>query len=513
MAEIILDKFMPSRDEQPPLIAAQADHSFFGHPRGLATLFFTEMWERFSYYGMRAILIYYMTHKIVEGGLGFGVDKAGSVYGLYTSMVYLLCLGGGWIADRVTGQQRAVLMGGIFIAAGEFCLVVPTEVFFYAGLVLLMMGTGLLKGNVSTIVGQLYAKGDPRRDSGFSLFYMGINTGALIAPIFCGWVGEKISWRLGFGVAGIGMLAGLIQYVLQRKHLGSAGLRPASTGNAARDRLQKRNAVLVVGGGLGVFALLAILGTAGVLTFTAKIIGDGMGWCLLAISVAVFSWLLLGGGWSPVERKRSAAVLVLFVASALFWASYEQAGSTLSLFAENNTDRHLPFGLLFPASWYQTVQPIFVVALAPVFAWLWLVLSRRRREPSSPAKFTLALVFAGLAFAILVPPAAAASHGAQVAMWWLMGTYFLQTLGELLLSPIGLSAMSKLAPDRAAGFMMGIWFLSTSIGNWLSGKAASLTASMPMLTVFEAVAAFSLVAALIMAIMIKPTVKLMSGVK
>lgn len=504
---------MPSREDQSPLTEVQSDHSFFGHPRGLATLFFTEMWERFSYYGMRAILIYYMTHKIVEGGLGFGVEKAGSVYGLYTSMVYLLCLGGGWIADRVTGQQRAVLMGGIFIAAGEFCLVVPTEVFFYIGLVLLMMGTGLLKGNVSTIVGQLYDKGDPRRDSGFSLFYMGINTGALIAPIFCGWVGEIISWRLGFGVAGIGMLAGLLQYVLQRKHLGSAGQHPASTGDAAIDRRQKRNALLSVGGGLGVFALLGILAATGVLTFTAKMIGDGLGWCLLAISIAVFSWLLLGAGWSPQERKRSAAILVLFVASALFWASYEQAGSTLSLFAENNTNRHLPFGLLFPASWYQVVQPVFVVTLAPLFAWLWLVLSRRRLEPSSPAKFTLGLVFAGLAFAILVPPAAAGSHGAQASMWWLMGTYFLQTLGELLLSPIGLSAMSKLAPERAAGFMMGIWFLSTSIGNWMAGKAASLTASLPMLTVFEAVAAFSLVAALIMAIMIKPTVRLMSGVK
>jgi POT family proton-dependent oligopeptide transporter len=454
-----------------------------------------------------------MVHQFAEGGLGFGKDKAGSVYGLYTSMVYLLCLGGGWIADRVTGQRRAVLLGGICIAAGEFCLVVPGEVSFYAGLVLLMVGTGLLKGNVSTIVGQLYAKGDPRRDSGFSIFYMGINLGALISPIFCGYVGERISWRLGFGLAGIGMLAGLIQYVWQGKHLGSAGLHPSSTGDAALDRRQKRNAILIVSAGLAVLALLGILGAAGVVTYTATAIGNAQGWLLLSISVAVFSWLLLGRGWAPEERKRSAAVLVLFVASALFWASFEQAGSTLSIFAEENTNRHLPFGLLFPASWFQFVQPIFVVILAPVFAWLWLALNRRHLEPPSPGKFALGLVFAGLSFAILAPPAAAASHGAQASMWWLTGTYFLQTLGELSLSPVGLSAMSKLAPDRAAGFMMGVWFLSISIGNWLAGNAESLSVSMPMPTLFAAVAGFSLVAALALAVLIKPTVKLMSGVK
>jgi POT family proton-dependent oligopeptide transporter len=503
-----------SEDHQQSLNAVRADTSFFGHPRGLATLFFTEMWERFSYYGMRAILMYYMVHKIAEGGLGFGKDKAGSVYGLYTSMVYLLCLGGGWIADRVTGQRRAVLLGGISIAAGEFCLVMPSEVSFYAGLVLLMVGTGLLKGNVSTIVGQLYAKGDPRRDSGFSIFYMGINIGALISPVFCGYVGERISWRLGFGVAGIGMLAGLIQYVLGGRYLGSAGFHPASTGDLELDRRQKRNALMAVGGGLAFFALLGILGATGVVAFTATAIGNAQGWLLLGISVAVFSWLLLGRGWSPEERKRSAAVLVLFVASALFWASFEQAGSTLSIFAEENTNRHLPFGLLFPASWFQFVQPIFVVVLAPVFAWLWLALNRRRLEPPSPGKFAMGLVFAGLSFAILVPPAsAAASSGAQAAMWWLTGTYFLQTLGELSLSPVGLSAMSKLAPDRAAGFMMGIWFLSTSIGNWLAGKAESLSVSMPMPTLFGAVAGFSLLAALALAVLIKPTVRLMSGVK
>jgi len=500
-------------DHDLSLEAARADTSFFGHPRGLATLFFTEMWERFSYYGMRAILILFLTHKIAEGGLGFDNSKAGAIYGLYASMVYLMCLAGGWVADRITGQRRAVLIGGVLIAAGEFCLVVPTEASFYFGLVLLVLGTGMLKGNVSTIVGQLYAPGDPRRDSGFSIFYMGINLGALISPLICGYVGERISWRLGFGVAGIGMLAGVIQYLLGSRHLGSAGLYPASTGNPELDRRQKRNAALAVGGGLGVFALLALLGALGVIAFTPNALSDGQGWCLLGVSVAVFSWLIFSHGWSPEERKRSIAVLVLFVSSIVFWASFEQAGSTLSLFADSNTNRNLPFGLIFPASWFQSVQPIFVVLFAPVFAWLWLGMSRKRMEPSSPAKFTLGLVFGGSAFAILVPAAIMVTHGAKVSMWWLMATYFLQTLGELSLSPIGLSAMSKLAPERAAGFMMGIWFLSTSIGNWLAGKAASLYGDIPLPNLFGYVAGFTFAAALVLALLIKPTVRMMSGVK
>ncbi len=489
-----------------------SDHSFFGHPRGLATLFFTEMWERFSYYGMRAILILFMVDKIEKGGLGWSDSKAGAVYGMYTAMVYLMCLGGGWVADRITGQRRAVLIGGVFIAAGEFCLLAPSETLFYSGLVLLMFGTGLLKGNVSTIVGQLYPKGDPRRDSGFSIFYMGINIGALISPIICSYVGEKISWRLGFGVAGVGMLAGLIQYLWGSRHLGDAGLRPASTGDPVRDRAQKRNAAMSVAAGVGVFAVWGILGATGVISMDATTISDALGWALLVISVVVFWWLIFGGSWSAEERKRSAAVLVLFVASALFWASFEQAGSSLNLFAERQTDRHI-LGWEFPAGWFQFVQPIFVVVLAPVFAWLWLALGRKRAEPSSPGKFTLGLLFAGLAFAILVPAARMTQGGAQVAIWWLTGTYFLQTLGELCLSPVGLSAMTKLAPDRAAGFMMGIWFLSTSIGNWLAGKAVSIGASMALPTLFGSVAAFTIGAALVLALLIKPTVRLMSGVK
>ena len=497
-------------DHAASLNAARADKSFFGHPRGLATLFFTEMWERFSYYGMRAILIFYLTDSVAKGGLGFADSKAGAVYGLYTAMVYLMCLGGGWIADRITGQRRAVLIGGIFIACGEFCLVVPAEPAFYFGLVLLVSGTGLLKGNVSTIVGQLYAQGDPRRDSGFSIFYMGINIGALISPIFCGYVGDRISWRLGFGLAGLGMLAGLVQYLVTSRHLGSAGLHPASTGDAERDLREKKSAIRGVGIGAAVLAILAALGMSGVVALNATVISDGLGWCLLGISVVVFSWLIFFGNWSPVERQRCAAILVLFISSALFWAAFEQAGSSLSLFAERGTDCTI-FGYSFPPSWFQSVQPIFVIVLAPVFAWLWLAMGRR--EPSSPGKFSLGLLSGGLAFAILIPAAYLVVSGSKVAPYWLVGTYLLQTLGELCLSPVGLSAMTKLAPERAAGFMMGIWFLSTSIGNWLAGKAASMYSSMPLPTLFGSVAGFSIAAAVALAILIKPTVRLMQGVK
>jgi proton-dependent oligopeptide transporter, POT family len=497
-------------DHLQSLNRARADRSFFGHPRGLATLFFTEMWERFSYYGMRAILIYFLTDKITQGGLGFTDSKAGAVYGLYTSMVYLLCLGGGWVADRITGRRRAVLIGGILIAAGEFCLAAPSEASFYLGLVLLMMGTGMLKGNVSVIVGQLYEPGDPRRDSGFSIFYMGINLGALISPLICGWVGHTYGWRMGFGIAGIGMLAGLIQFVLGGKHLGSAGLHPPSTGDPEQDRRQKRTATTAVVSILAICAVVGILGLTGVFQMSAEMLSAAEGWALVVVAAAAFIWLLFLPGWTPVERKRSAAILVLFIASTLFWAAFEQAGSSLSLFGERSTHRSM-FGYDYPASWFQSVQPIFVISLAPVFAWLWLAL--RRREPSSPTKFALGLLFGGLAFAILVPAAMAAQNGAQVAQWWLITTYFLQTLGELCLSPVGLSAMTKLAPERAAGFMMGMWFLSTSIGNWLAGKAGSLYSSMPLPTLFGSVAAFSIGAAIVMALMIRPTVKLMSGVK
>ena len=486
------------------------DKSFFGHPRGLATLFFTEMWERFSYYGMRALLILFMTASTAKGGLGFPVVKAGAIYGFYTAMVYLLSLPGGWVADRIFGQRRTVLYGGILIVVGQFFLMSPGIQGFYAGLGVLMLGTGMLKPNVSTIVGQLYAQGDRRRDSGFSIFYMGINLGGLLSPLVCGWVGERIGWRLGFGVAGVGMTAGIIQYLLGGKYLGTAGLHPTPPESPEAGRRLKRNAWLGAAAAVLILGTTGWLASAGRLEITSERISAALGIVLIVVSVAIFAWLLLAPGWSATERKRSGAILVLFLASAVFWAAYEQGGSSLNLFAERST-RHIVLGFDFPPSWFQFVPSFFVMILAPVFAWLWIALGKW--DPSSPSKFAWALVFGGIAFAILIPPARASITGALVSPWWLTGTYFIQTMGEMCLSPVGLSAMTKLAPARVAGLMMGLWFVSISIGDYLAGKAASVYESMALPTLFGAVAALAFVAAVVLAVLIRPTVRLMSGVK
>jgi POT family proton-dependent oligopeptide transporter len=481
------------------------DTRFFGHPRGLATLFFTEMWERYSYYGTRALLILYMTAATVHGGLGFSVVKAGSIYGFYTAMVYLLALPGGWVADRIIGQRRAVLYGGILISAGNLCLASPSITAFYSGLVLLMLGTGLLKPNVSTIVGQIYSAEDRRRDAGFSIFYMGINVGALVSPIICGWIGERVNWRLGFAASAIGMVAGLIQYALSGKYLGEAGLHPSSTGDPERDRRQKRAGSFTVAGFLLLIVVLAVLASRGVISVTAEVISSTLGWVLIALAAAVFAWMILGKGWSAQERKRAGAILVLFIASAIFWGVYEQAGSTLNLFAERNTNR-VVLGYEFPASWYQSVQPILVIILAPLYAWWWIRLGSR--EPSSPSKFSLGLFFVGLSFLIMMP----AAFGTNVSPHWLNACYLLSVVGEMCLSPVGLSAMTKLAPARAGGFVMGVWFLSVGTGNWLAGKAGSLYEIVPLPVLFGVGGTVAIAAAMLLAILVKPTKRLMSGV-
>ncbi len=471
---------------------------FFGHPVGLRTLFLTELWERFSYYGMRALLILFMTAPLSRKGLGFATPEAGAIYGLYTGMVYLLALPGGWVADKVLGARRAVFAGGIIIALGHFCLAIPTVSTFFAGLVLIVSGTGLLKPNVSTMVGQLYPQHDPRRDAGFSIFYIGINLGAFIAPLICSYVGENINWHAGFAIAGIGMTIGVIQYALSTKTLGTAGAKPPVTGS----EYTKFH--------WGILAFVLILATCGTLAYYGLLsiqnLSSGFGFMLTAIVIVLFAGMLIFGKWSREERSRLIAIFILFTASALFWSIYEQAGSTLNLFAERNTNRSFP-GMTqpFPAGWFQSLPALFVIAIAPLFAWLWVKLGER--NPSSTIKFSIGLLFAGLSFIILVPIAGRAG----VSPIWLTLTYLLQTIGELCLSPVGLSAMTKLAPQRIGGLIMGIFFLSISIGDYISGRLASIYETMPLPKIFGTVGACAIVLAAVLALFNGPMKKLMGN--
>jgi proton-dependent oligopeptide transporter, POT family len=483
---------------------ARWDQSFFGHPRGLSTLFFTEMWERFSYYGMRALLILFMTATVAHGGLEFPTSKAGAIYGLYTAMVFLVSVPGGWIADRITGQRRAVLWGGVVIALGHFSMAVPRLGMFYLGLALIVTGTGLLKPNISTMVGALYRPDDARRDAGFSIFYMGINIGAFIAPLVCGYLGENINWHYGFGAAGVGMTLGLIQYVYGGKYLGTAGI--ATSGTPADYRLLKRVLVAFI-------VLIALGGTAafaGYMSFSAEAVSNAFGVVLFLIVVGLFGWLLNSKEYSPLERRHVWAILVLFLAASLFWSAFEQAGSTLNLFAERNTNLHAwDTGVwgLFRASYYQSINSIFIILLAPVFAWLWVRLGSR--HPSSTTKFSWGLLFVGLGFAVLIPVAASTN----VSPWWLILTYLLHTIGELCLSPVGLSAMTKLAPARAVGMMMGVWFLADSVGNFIGGRLASVYESFPLPLLFGMVAGFCIALAVVLVFLIRPMRHLSEGVR
>jgi len=455
------------------------------------------MWERFSYYGMRALLILFMTATAQKGGLAFPTSKAGAIYGLYTSAIYLLSVPGGWIADRITGQRRAVLWGGILIACGHFSMAVPGLGTFYPGLMLIALGTGLLKPNISTMVGALYPEDDVRRDAGFSIFYMGINIGAMVSPLVCGYLGENINWHYGFGAAGVGMTVGLIQYVAGAKYLGAAGID--KKGSSADVRLFWR----------GVAVLVVILVLTAAMSFTAEQISDAFGTILIAVVVLFFVWLLMAKGYSAIERRHFWAILVLFIAASLFWSAFEQAGSTLNLFAERNTNLHVwDFRLWGPfnASYLQALNSIFIIALAPVFAWLWVAL--RRNEPSTTAKFSVGLIFVGLGFAILIPVAG----GTAVSPWWLTATYFLHTIGELCLSPVGLSAMTKLAPARIAGLMMGVWFLSISVGDYIGGRLASVYETFPLPALFGIVAGFCIVVGLLLVLILRPMKRLMGDV-
>ena len=476
------------------------------HPPGLYTLFFTEMWERCSYYGMRALLILFMTAAVQNGGLGFSDPLAGAIYGLYTAAVYLAALPGGWMADRLLGAQRAVLCGGGLIACGQFTLALPRKDTFFLGLLLVVLGTGMLKPNISAIVGKLYPEGGARRDAGFTIFYMGINLGSFLGPLLCGWLGEKVNWRLGFAAAGLGMIGGLVQFTLMRRRLEGAGARPETDSVATGDW---RRLMLV----LVLLALVVAFLWGNVIQVNPLWIAQTAKWIIVGLAAFTFLRLFLARDLSAVEKKRIGVVAILFVAAAMFFAGLEQAGSSLNLFAERHTDRMVGAWEM-PAGWFQIINPLFVVLLAPLAAGVWMALSKRDRDPSLGTKFSLGLLLLAAGFVVIAVGAQRAEAG-RVWPSWLLVTYLIHTVGELCVSPVGLSSITKLAPARMVGQIMGLWFMATALGNLMAGLIAGEGSSSPneMANQFWWVALSAAGVGLFMLILSKTMRRWMSGIE
>jgi POT family proton-dependent oligopeptide transporter len=429
------------------LTTSASDQGWFGQPKGLSTLFFTEMWERLSYYGMRALLVLYLVAPAERGGMGLSAASAATIYGWYTALAYAVSLPGGLIADRWLGQYRAVLIGGCVIVLGHLSLALPTKAMFFPGLSLIIIGTGLLKPNITSLVGSLYDQEDKRRDGGFSVFYLGVNVGAMLAPLVCGTLGQKVGWHWGFGAAGVGMTFGVLQYWFGRRRL-----------EPALERLKAQRAAEVQAGSKA-------------------------------------SWDLTRTEW-----KRLVVIAILFVFAAVFWAAFEQAGSSLNLFADKFT-RLTFFGRKFPSTWFQSLNPVYIILFAPLFTWMWAALGHR--QPSSPAKFTFGLLLAGLGFLLLVPGSQHALNGGLVSPLWLCGVYLLNTWGELCLSPVALSMVTKLAPPKLLGTIMGFWYLSNAAGNKLSGWIASYFDSLPLPRLFGYTALMCLGAGVVLLFLIR----------
>jgi len=500
-----------------------ASRGFFGHPTGLSTLFATEMWERFSFYGIRPLLILFMTTAVLGGGFGFERPEASAIVGIYASSVYLSSLPGGWIADRLFGLRRAIQIGAVLITLGHLSIGLTSFMHvktpFFIGLVLIVLGTGLLKPNISAIVGDLYPEGGARRDAGFSIFYMGINTGATAGQLFTGFFGEKVGYGWGFGIAGVGMLLGLIWYTTMAKRtLGSLGLNPTRLGDPSAQRSRENQTKIALT--LGALLLIAVilLASFGVVTIDPQVVGTYWAYFLGAIGIVYFAYIFTFGNLKGDEKKRVVVIAVLFVAAAIFWAAFEQAPTSLNLFAKDFTDRQWG-SFEVPALWYQSINSFFIIIFAPVFAWLWLWLGKRNINISSPFKFALGLAFAALGFLIMIYPSnmlVAAGGALKVSGIWLAISYLLQTFGELSLSPVGLSSMTKLSPRRYVGQMMGIWFLATSLGNMIAGLVGGSVdpeklEQTPMLFKWTTIALFA--SAAILAILAIPIARMMRNVE
>ena len=440
-------------------------NTFFGHPIGLRTLFLTEMWERMSYYGMRALLVLYMTGAVTgfNPGLGWSQVESQAIYGIYSGMVYFMVVPGGWIADNILGHQKAVLIGALIIALGHFTLAIPIEQTFFLGLIFVVLGTGLLKGNISTIVGQLYEGQDDKRDSGYTIFYMSINIGSTLGFLICSYLGEKIGWHWGFGAAGIGMAFGVIQYIKHRHLLGDAGMHPNEMPDDKRKKLTTYLKVSLV----GMFMVIGA-GLFGFFTIDPRFFAEQFAYFLTIIAGLYFVYLFLFAGLNAAERKNLILLFLLFVGAAAFWSGFDQSAGSLNIFARDYTDLSI-VGYEIPVGWLQFANPVIVVLFAPIFAGIWAQLARKNLDPSLPIKFAIGLLFMALSFLIMIVAVNIALESSPVGMQWLLLTYLFQTWGELALSPIGLSAFSRYGPKRYMGQMFGLWFLASAIGGVLAG--------------------------------------------
>ncbi|MBA4692182.1 MAG: peptide MFS transporter [SAR86 cluster bacterium] len=440
-------------------------NTFFGHPIGLRTLFLTEMWERMSYYGMRALLVLYMTGAVTgfNPGLGWSQVESQAIYGIYSGMVYFMVVPGGWIADNILGHQKAVLIGALIIALGHFTLAIPIEQTFFLGLIFVVLGTGLLKGNISTIVGQLYEGQDDKRDAGYTIFYMSINIGSTLGFLICSWLGEKIGWHWGFGAAGIGMAFGVIQFIKHRNLLGDAGMHP----NEMSDEKRKKYTNYLKVSLIGMFLVIGA-GLLGFFTIDPRFFAEQFAYFLTIIAGLYFVYLFLFAGLNATERKNLILLFLLFIGAAAFWSGFDQSAGSLNIFARDYTNLAI-LGYEIPVGWLQFANPVIVVLFAPIFAGIWAQLARKNLDPSLPLKFAIGLLFMALSFFVMIIAVNIALESSPVGMQWLLLTYLFQTWGELALSPIGLSAFSRYGPKRYMGQMFGLWFLASAIGGVLAG--------------------------------------------
>ncbi|PAE23405.1 peptide MFS transporter [Bacillus sp. 7894-2] len=489
------------------IVESVPQKGFFGHPKGLFTLFFTEFWERFSYYGMRAILVFYMYYEVSKGGLGLDEPTALAIMSIYGSLVYMSGIIGGWMADRLLGTSRAVFYGGILIMLGHIALSIPGSLaMFFVSMVLIVLGTGLLKPNVSSVVGDIYSPEDNRRDAGFSIFYMGINLGGFLAPLIVGTVGMNYNFHLGFAIAAVGMFFGLLVFIFtKKKNLGLAGTYISNPLSAN----EKKTVYTRIGLGAIIIAILVAVGIpTGLLTFDSFIALVGI--LGIGLPIVYFTMMYRSPKTTEVERSRIIAYIPLFIASVMFWAIQEQGSTILANYADKRTQLEF-MGLDISPAWFQSLNPLFIIFLAPVFAWLWVKLGDR--QPSVPQKFSLGLLFAGLSFLVILLPAYLGGTDSLVSPLWLVLSYFIVVLGELCLSPVGLSATTKLAPAAFSAQTMSLWFLSNAAAQAINAQIVKFYTPETEMTYFGVIGAVAILLSIILFLLSPKIQGFMKGVR